>query len=469
MIIKASNFILCYRGADAYGFVHRTFLEYFCAVEIVNRFEKQQILSFEQLQDEVFGLHWQDETWHEVLRLICGMIDIKFSGQLIEFLMEQQDPSKTHKKVFLAADCLVDIKEKSKLKAKRKLVQILKDFIVQGSDFDLQKARWYYSNRVQIKGIYVRVVERDRESLDDEIDRAEVRVKAVMMLSLLEQSNEDYYLWLLELFQGNYTVDVKQIALHELTHNWKSFITLSWLKQIALQHKSEFIRQKAVEEIAYGWNNEPSILSWFKHYVEQERFLWANWTAVHQVSIGWKDDPRTLIWLKNCLQQNENQTLKQAAMQELARRWSHDSETLPSLKKCAQMTEMPDLQQAALQELVRGWKENDDTLSLLKVCAQSDDCNFGVRSEAITELTKGWIEEPWIFDFLCDRTINDPFIRKHESNRNPRLRALNSLLDNFPTHPKTIELLRDRAANDPDEQLRKWAQKQLVIFNMGES
>lgn len=85
--LRERNFILCYRGADTYGFVHRTFLEYFCAVEIVNRFEKVRSISFEELRDRVFGGHWQDETWHEVMRLICGMIDANFAGQLVECLM----------------------------------------------------------------------------------------------------------------------------------------------------------------------------------------------------------------------------------------------------------------------------------------------------------------------------------------------------------------------------------------------
>ena len=33
--LRSRNFILCYLGADSYGFVHRTFLEYFCACEFV--------------------------------------------------------------------------------------------------------------------------------------------------------------------------------------------------------------------------------------------------------------------------------------------------------------------------------------------------------------------------------------------------------------------------------------------------
>ena len=40
---------------------------------------------------------------------------------------------------------------------------------------------------------------------------------------------------------------------------------------------------------------------------------------------------------------------------------------------------------------------------------------------------------------------------------------MEALLTHYLAHPKTIELLRDRAINDPDEQLREWAQQQLKI------
>ena len=39
------------------------------------------------MRDEVFGQHWQDETWNEVLRLISGILEPIFSCQLVEFLM----------------------------------------------------------------------------------------------------------------------------------------------------------------------------------------------------------------------------------------------------------------------------------------------------------------------------------------------------------------------------------------------
>jgi hypothetical protein len=40
------------------------------------------------------------------------------------------------------------------------------------------------------------------------------------------------------------------------------------------------------------------------------------------------------------------------------------------------------------------------------------------------------------------------------------------LLRHDSTHPKTIELLHDRALNDPDEQLREWATEQLKNYSV---
>ncbi len=154
--LRDRNFILCYRGADTYGFVHRTFLEYFCAMEIVHRFEKQRTLTFEQLRDEVFGQHWQDETWHEVLRLICGAIDAKFASNLINFLIAQEinqnlflDESLSKKtgddylkkegiiNVLLALDCFADVGSSILPTTALQLLQRLKEELQDRSGFKL--------------------------------------------------------------------------------------------------------------------------------------------------------------------------------------------------------------------------------------------------------------------------------------------------------------------------------------------
>jgi predicted NACHT family NTPase len=69
--------MLCFMGGGNYAFMHRTFLEYFCAEAIVDRFQVEQTLTIDALKTEIFG-HWPDETWHEVLRLVASRLAPKF-------------------------------------------------------------------------------------------------------------------------------------------------------------------------------------------------------------------------------------------------------------------------------------------------------------------------------------------------------------------------------------------------------
>ncbi|CAN1210937.1 hypothetical protein TUMEXPCC7403_12105 [Tumidithrix helvetica PCC 7403] len=88
--LRCRNFILCDQGGDYYGFVHRTFLEYFCATEFADRLSRRGLsggMDETELVRDVFGQHWQEEAWHEVLRLIAGSIAPEFAAQAIEYLL----------------------------------------------------------------------------------------------------------------------------------------------------------------------------------------------------------------------------------------------------------------------------------------------------------------------------------------------------------------------------------------------
>jgi len=88
--LRERNFLLCYLGADCYAFVHRTFLEYFCAADVVHRFHIQKSLDVDGLI-ALFDQHCRDDDWREVLRLICGQIDGKFVGRIVEHLATRMD------------------------------------------------------------------------------------------------------------------------------------------------------------------------------------------------------------------------------------------------------------------------------------------------------------------------------------------------------------------------------------------
>ena len=91
--LRQRNFILCFVGADSYGFVHRTFLEYFCAADFVHQFNIAKTLNEDGLI-ALFDQHCRDDDWREVLRLICGQIDDQFVGRIVEHLATRTDLAK---------------------------------------------------------------------------------------------------------------------------------------------------------------------------------------------------------------------------------------------------------------------------------------------------------------------------------------------------------------------------------------
>ncbi|MEU7873289.1 HEAT repeat domain-containing protein, partial [Dactylosporangium sp. NPDC049140] len=114
--LRERNFILGRYGARLHGFVHRTFLEFFCAQAIVERFEQgDPDWSPERLR-ELFTEHWADPSWREVLRLIVGQLPERPAGELIEMLaVEVNRPwpagefTQPPWNLTLAAQCLAEV------------------------------------------------------------------------------------------------------------------------------------------------------------------------------------------------------------------------------------------------------------------------------------------------------------------------------------------------------------------------
>ncbi len=121
--LRERNFILCLWGANVYGFVHRTFLEYFCATEIVDRFTAKRKLSIEELKKGTFLAHYQDNAWHEVLRLICGLLVPYFAGKLIDAIVPGKKESfeKTDT-LILAIQCLSEVRNLNEIEMTAKRV-----------------------------------------------------------------------------------------------------------------------------------------------------------------------------------------------------------------------------------------------------------------------------------------------------------------------------------------------------------
>ncbi|WP_375468104.1 NACHT domain-containing protein [uncultured Nostoc sp.] len=379
--LRTRNFMLCFLGADYYAFVHRTFLEYFCAWEFVWQFKETQTLTIEELKNEVFGKHWQDETWHEVLLLIAGMIEPKFVGEILDYLMLQDGEEENFVNLFLAAKCLAEVRNRTAitLTASQLLVK-LKDLL----NKDYQK------KEVIDKADYLD--DDDVEYLDDNIKK---RIR--------------FY-------------DVIPKAISSIATTWRNDPdTLSWLKTCAKEGYNT--QQAALGELAKAWSHDLEVL---KICAEDMHDPDSRKSFLEKVVKGFQDSHETLSWLKNRAQSDISWLVRQAAMDEVIKYWKYDPGTLPFIKAQAKFDE---------------W--------------------INVRRAALEQLSKEWKDDPGLFEFLHDCAILDPFERIALSVSNPRQTALEAIIKQFPQHPQTLPLLRDRAENDSDEQVREFAQKKL--------
>jgi predicted NACHT family NTPase len=478
--LRTRNFILCFLGADSYGFVHRTFLEYFCAWEFVWQFKETQTLTIEQLINEVFGAHWQDESWHEVLRLICGMVEPKFVAEIIDFLLEQkidrsffvwEDFFKNRfylKKeglinLILASHLLSEVKNKSSMyPSRKKLIIILKQIIQEEEDLlDYQAAP------ILLKSLITNLDPDDPNTLPylknclKADPNSSIPATAVMAIAEGWKEDPDTLPWLKDRALQDESYNVREAAVNAIAEGWKEDPdTLSWLKDRALQDKHWDVRRTAVNAIAEGWKEDPDPLPWLKDLALHDEDYSVRRAAVNAIAEGWKEDPDTLPWLKNRALQNEYSAVRQAAITVIAEGWKEDPDTLPWLKDRPLQDESYNVREAAVIAIAQNWKEDPDTLPWLKDRALQDEDQY-IRQAAVKAIIQNGQEDPELFEFLAYISLNDPFKHEYDFQDNPRQTALRSLLKNFSDNPKILEILNQVALNDSDEELREFAVEKL--------
>ncbi|MGB5959229.1 MAG: HEAT repeat domain-containing protein [Coleofasciculaceae cyanobacterium] len=439
--LRSRNFILCFLGADSYGFVHRTFLEYFCACEFVERFGKRGSiggLTLEELKSEAFGKHWHDESWHEVLRLIMGMIDTSFAGEIIEHLVSQNGEKEKFINILLGAKCFSEVRNRNALTAvDAKLLKHLRDL-----------SKFEHSRRVQ--------------------------KEAIQALARIWKDFSETLPWLKSCVQFDADPNVRTVVMQELARDWKDDPeTLSIIKTRAESDEYLLVRQAALQEVAKGWKDNPNTLSWLKTRAQSDESSVVRLEAVREVAKGWRDDCNTRPWLKTRVQFDKSLAVQQEAAKELAKAWKDEPGIFELLyHRAVNVSSQNEFffgdspRQAALEVIIEYYPDHLQTFPLLHNLAENDP-DEQVRWFVMQELAKGWKDELGVFELLYNRAINAlsehrNYLFGYLQENNPRQLALEIIIKQYPDHPQTLPLLRDRAENDPDEKMRKFANYKLA-------
>ena len=247
--LRVRNFTLCSAGTGYYAFVHRTFLEYFCATEIWERFNQrdsgsQNAISTYDLMHTIFGQHWNDDAWREVLILLASQLPIGFAKQAIALLV-QLDRATSEKadfaNLFLAADCLAELPERSAIaELDRDLSQRLRSLTAWGALRETVRSLedWNFNQRI-----------------------GKVRERALRCVAQHWQDDPDTWPWLQDRTRSDQDNDVRQAAVQELARGWKDHPdTLPLLKDRARSDEDKSVRRAALEGLLEIAPENPQVI-----------------------------------------------------------------------------------------------------------------------------------------------------------------------------------------------------------------
>ncbi len=377
---RERNFILSHYGANLYSFVHRAFLEYFCASSIVNKFEKTKELTIEQLKTDVYGKHWEDQSWHEVLRLICGMIDEKWAGEIVEYLIcqsytpdpkNQSNPLPWH--VSLAVQCLAELRNLIVTKSlNEKVLQTI---------FVLFDYRWR-----GVKELYNFISLHVLPSFKIIIPNIENKAILIDWLSKIQTDS-------IEIIYIDDDLFAQFVTSFDLSDGQLYDTLMSFAAS-----QNEIKRSLALPALARGWKENKGVIELLYRYSFEDTSFIVRSAALGTLAEQYISDPNTTEIIKNRLSKDEDYRVRSHALRILT--------------------------------------QND----FLRDCSET-------------------------YSIVCESSLHDssPEIndKKYEFPNYVREVAINALAEYWPNQPDTLNILKDRAKNDPTPWLRERAKELL--------
>jgi hypothetical protein len=366
--LRQRNFILCFVGADSYAFVHRTFLEYFCAAEFVHRFNVAKTLNTDGLI-QLFDDHCREDEWREVLRLICGQIDESFVGQIVERLaarpdLESWDSQTPLPELPLAIWCLSEIRGVSKLtnagttllrSCKRcferidMTTQLCEELVAAASDLS---ARWPHE---------------DMHDFDLDLPNNYFSWSEEYWPQLLAAAFSDIAT-IKEMALSAKRLTLRAGACTALARNWPDETTRALLAERAVQDQADWPRRAALQALAEKWPDEAT-RALLAERAMQDGSSVPRWAALQALAEKWPDEA-TRALLSNRVVLDDHYDPRLAALQALAEKWP-DEATRALLSKRAVLDDYYDPRRAALQALAEKWPD-EATRALLKRRAVHD-------------------------------------------------------------------------------------------------
>jgi hypothetical protein len=444
---RERNFILSRFGSEAYGFVHRAFLEYLSADDIVHRFQAEHAWTPNELASEVFGRHHRDPFWREVLLLVAGMIDARDTGRAVRHLLAadplwSMNPGDPPHHLIPAVQCLGEVDRLDRVTGEAHAIldsvamtlEVIEDNIDDDPD-----------RQFTVAGL---------EGLRDNVEPALARVGARW------PGRERYLTWFNSLeprVRGQFPDGCGRVRLAAaafLAHLFADDDTILDLLRAAATFDAEGdVRSAAVEAMATAWHHDPRTLPFIRDLATDDHTLY---TVVEMLAAHWAADPAALTFIRRHACTSSTWYIRTVAVRALASGWPDDINGLEFVRTVAVSDDHWEVRLNAVQTLATVWRTDPRSRALLHDLA-THDSDAVVRAAAAQGLAAGWHDKPQTAPLLRKQATGDP-------DADVRAAATRILAAGWHDDPDTMATLRDRIAVDPDATVRTAAVQGLATL-----
>ncbi|MGW5990291.1 HEAT repeat domain-containing protein [Streptomyces anulatus] len=486
--LRSRNFLLAHYGGGLYGFVHRTFLEYLAATDLLRRREEE-----EWGRDYLIDLltrQAQDPHWHEVLLLMAGGLRQRDVAALLSHLLQlhRQHVNNFHEAPMLVLAIRV-LAETADIGAPyvpgtpdpHLSVAAQSDAVIDALTttlqgmfmYGLQEAlpalgtfghfwsgrdrymRWYYAQedmRLDFLGtagaVAAALSRNPREaivlfhasSLEDKFEAQ----RGPILAALGERWHDrpEAFDTVLHATTNN-DPSVRRAALAALGEWWHDRPEVFDTLLHATNDDNADIRDTALTALGKWWHDRPEAFDTLLHATTNNDPD-VRRTALNTLGKWWHDRPETFDTLLHATTNNDP-AIRRTALAALGEWWRDRPEAFDTLLHATNDND-PDVRDTALTALGEWWRDRPEAFDTL-LHATNDD-NADVRRTALAALGKRWRDRPEAFDTLLHATNDD--------NVYVRRTALAALGEWWRDRPEAFDTLL-HATNDNDPDVRRTA------------
>ncbi|HEU0052420.1 MAG TPA: HEAT repeat domain-containing protein [Longimicrobium sp.] len=427
-LLQVRNWVLTTRGPGLYGFVHRTFLEYLCALELTKRFEAQE-LTLEALRDRHILPRVYDDSYSEVIRLLCGQLPVRAVDQIIaaiapDAVRETADDNR----LLLAWQALGELDPRSLANAVAACDRAIRGLLAWLPECDL---RW----------------------LSEEVQEFVDAISAV-----------DPGTWPItpDHAEGIYFSGIPYVYLSDPVYRilaktiWLPHKTVRSTLFSKLESVNWVDRRGSLVIIGNELAQEPEVWDLVRLRVSRDESEHVRRAAVEALATSFGGSSDTFKLLRDRAIADDSTDVRAAAIRALADRFGERAETFELLRGWANSDNAPEVRVAAIRALANHFAERPETFELLRNAVCSDDA-VDVRAAAVWVLGSGFAEHPETFELLRNSASADDAVDVRDA-------AVRQITERFLDRHETFELLRDRAKVDEMAHIRATATELLAFF-----